>query len=283
MKIKAVRELLGMTQKDVAEKMNTTQQTIARWETGKTKMNVDQIKNLCLVLHCTADILLETDPDPAEWRGNPFAVSDNGTPYGTLRLQVAGEERNYPIDDDAVKSLKCQFGIGRTSKHRKNTTWIQSQTMDNKLLMINPAYLEKVSWISDNVNEMPGYEHPEVYRALETVDLEPGEDGVIDIADLSGEMKRVCEEIVKARTEEEVGRMASHITIVYGDGSSESAVMDEAVGYAISALEMDPPESGRDSFLLTYQEAGYETELVNLRRVALIEIPSSLYFRLTAS
>ena len=51
-KIKELREALGMTQQEVAEKLNVSQGAIAMWETGKAIPTSDKLPKLAEVLKC---------------------------------------------------------------------------------------------------------------------------------------------------------------------------------------------------------------------------------------
>lgn len=61
--IKSARIAKGMTQKDLAEKMQVDQSAIAQWETGKTKPRFYRLKDMALVLGCPAEELLSEDDD----------------------------------------------------------------------------------------------------------------------------------------------------------------------------------------------------------------------------
>ncbi len=57
-RIKELRLENGWRQEDLAKKMNTNRQTIARYETGERGLAVDTILRLCDIFECTADYLL---------------------------------------------------------------------------------------------------------------------------------------------------------------------------------------------------------------------------------
>ena len=54
-KLKALRVNADMTQKDVAEKVSVTRETIQNWESHKTFPNVQTLQKLCVLYGCTLD------------------------------------------------------------------------------------------------------------------------------------------------------------------------------------------------------------------------------------
>ncbi|MEY8559564.1 helix-turn-helix transcriptional regulator [Jeotgalicoccus halotolerans] len=54
-KIKKLRERNGLTQQDVAIALDTTKQTISRYETGERKANQDVLYELSKVFKCSID------------------------------------------------------------------------------------------------------------------------------------------------------------------------------------------------------------------------------------
>ena len=57
-RIKDLRMQKGWRQKDIAQQLNTTQQTIARYENGSNEPDVATICRLCEIFGCSADYLL---------------------------------------------------------------------------------------------------------------------------------------------------------------------------------------------------------------------------------
>ena len=56
--IQKYRELAGMTQAMLAEKIGVTQSAISNWECGERKPDIYTLKKLASVLSCTTDELL---------------------------------------------------------------------------------------------------------------------------------------------------------------------------------------------------------------------------------
>ena len=64
-RIKALRAERSWRQKDLAELLNTTQQTIGRYETENLGLDAATICALCDIFGCTADYLLGRSSNPA--------------------------------------------------------------------------------------------------------------------------------------------------------------------------------------------------------------------------
>lgn len=66
--IKSAREKAELTQKDLAETMNVSRNTISLWERGLSEPGAYQILRLCHALDCSADQLLQLDFDVEEMK-----------------------------------------------------------------------------------------------------------------------------------------------------------------------------------------------------------------------
>ncbi|WP_460273935.1 helix-turn-helix transcriptional regulator [Celeribacter sp. ULVN23_4] len=268
-----IRQKLGMTQKDVALKMNTTQQTVARWESGKTPLNVDQVRDLCLALGCSAEELLGFEVEPEEIRKSPFAIGKQGTPYGTLKIDFLSGSSLCPIDEDALSSLKNQLGRDRFAFDRNGGHWMQTWTLDNRTLLINPTKVKHLEWYSDAVEEMPDFENPEVYRALEQMESDPP----------SGEMLEVCKRIVDERGQEWVWALTNDVVVVFDDGEKLSGFLDADIAAELFDLTCEAPKTNVSVFVMLEEEGHDRSQLVNLQNVAMVQFPSDRFHRLIRS
>lgn len=57
-RIKDERQLKGLTQRQLAEMISTTQSTIGKYEREELQPNVEIITKLCKIFECSADYLL---------------------------------------------------------------------------------------------------------------------------------------------------------------------------------------------------------------------------------
>ena len=58
-KIKKMRKRIGLTQEQLACRMNIDCSTVAKWETGKAKPRADKLPELAQILKCKIDDLFE--------------------------------------------------------------------------------------------------------------------------------------------------------------------------------------------------------------------------------
>lgn len=61
LRIKEAREARGWTQERLAEAINTTQQTIQRWESGQTDVKSNQLKEISKALGITVSFIMGLD------------------------------------------------------------------------------------------------------------------------------------------------------------------------------------------------------------------------------
>ena len=67
----AARELAGLTQTQLAEKLDTSQRAIAHWERDKVSLRPDQLTALAEALRVTADYLLGREDKLPSPKGPP--------------------------------------------------------------------------------------------------------------------------------------------------------------------------------------------------------------------
>lgn len=57
--IKSRRESLGMTQKELAEKLRVSQQAVTKWETGENRPRAEKLPEIARLLGCSVDDLFK--------------------------------------------------------------------------------------------------------------------------------------------------------------------------------------------------------------------------------
>lgn len=67
-RIKSQRIALGLTQEELASKLDVARATIASWESGRRAPDAGTLKKIAKHLCVTVDYLLDSDPDPESWR-----------------------------------------------------------------------------------------------------------------------------------------------------------------------------------------------------------------------
>ena len=79
-KLLNLRKKYGMSQEEVANKLNVSRQTISKWETGESKPDIDKIMPICELYKITPDELLtgnrsNTEPITNNKKKNAFVIS----------------------------------------------------------------------------------------------------------------------------------------------------------------------------------------------------------------
>lgn len=64
--VKEWRKFSGLTQGEVADAVNLTQSTVARWETGATNPSIDDLPNLAALFGCSVPDLFRDPTTPTE-------------------------------------------------------------------------------------------------------------------------------------------------------------------------------------------------------------------------
>lgn len=88
-KIICLRQKSGWSQEMLAEKINVSRQTIAKWEKGLTRPDVDQIITLASLFQVTTDFLLKDDPIIFQDEDLPLVSDNEAQNFLNLRAKTA--------------------------------------------------------------------------------------------------------------------------------------------------------------------------------------------------
>lgn len=124
------RKSLGLTQRQLAERLNVSFQAISKWENGATYPNIEILSDLATVLHISADEILagsEKDADGLSYSkaGVDIAYTDTIKKEMSRHLET-GDRRvlnglgpfaslydiNFPEMKNPVLVLKSESGYG---------------------------------------------------------------------------------------------------------------------------------------------------------------------------
>lgn len=98
--LKEIRTQSGMSQKALAEKLFVSQQTVAKWETGKATPNPDMVVKLAEIFHVTTDELLGNEaPEVTQTINSPESILNDVefAFYGEIK-DFTEEEKQDLID-----------------------------------------------------------------------------------------------------------------------------------------------------------------------------------------
>ena len=174
MQLKAFRTRYGITQHDLAKQLATTQQAIARWESGQSPIPAKHLRDIAVLLCCSIESLLGEDDVKAKSMATQKKINktsaDDELAYGTVKVDFGGNAKNrreWPITcgerGRLLNQMQDRNGEDIPSEAH---TWINFDTLDDRMVFINASALESLRLISDDVEAMPSYEHAEVYRAI---------------------------------------------------------------------------------------------------------------------
>ncbi|WP_323032415.1 helix-turn-helix transcriptional regulator [Paracoccus sp. (in: a-proteobacteria)] len=152
--LKALRERSGLTQAELAQRVGTTQQTIARWEAGKAEPNLAALRDLAICLGTTVDGLIGRTPAIELQTTDPFAwISGEESGYWGnigLRLPQASFSRWYPITTATMRRLFSALQSVTADN------WISFQTLNNKMVCCRPASVKAFTFLDEAEDQIEG-------------------------------------------------------------------------------------------------------------------------------
>lgn len=74
--IHQLRKLAGMTQEQMAEKLNVSRQTISKWESETTLPDLDSMVHICRMFQISLDDLLLKEEEPMTERNEKITLED---------------------------------------------------------------------------------------------------------------------------------------------------------------------------------------------------------------
>ena len=176
--IKILRNEARLTQAELAEMLGTTQQTIARWESGKSEPNITALKDLAMIFGCSVGDLLEMSeyqrPSSVRlhWMGNSF---DGFWGHFGVRLDGGGHTRWFPISAGESQRIR------RCLSSAEVGPWVSVWTLNNRVLYVNTNNVSRVLLVDDDCDPQEDWEHKdqalgfeqgiasEIFRALESL------------------------------------------------------------------------------------------------------------------
>lgn len=174
-RLKPLREARGLTQKELAEMLNTTQQTVARWESGSNKPPIQQLRDLATIFMTSVDDLLGTNPFSRSITTNKYYIlsGDEDGFWGHIGVLKPNSEHTawYAITEAEANRVRS-FLRGETDED-----WLVVRTLMNRLLAMRPSVLDRI-WLLDDACDVPSDWHhhfgwndyqglpAEVYRAI---------------------------------------------------------------------------------------------------------------------
>ncbi|MBD2576570.1 helix-turn-helix transcriptional regulator [Oscillatoria sp. FACHB-1406] len=296
-KIKELRQAHNLTQIALAEKLKTTQQTVQRWESGKTNIPSSGLKDLAIILNCSVDEILGLSEISRTFYPAAFvALRKNAEEivahHGGVILKLKGISRQFDYPIDTVACEKIHSSLPEISDNPTSFSWMNFEALNNYKLFINLKFLKSLNLYSDDYSDAPIFFNPEVYRILTDWDLVSSDSTLSQISNLfeiSETLAKASKEIVE-KYQENDGDWDSYsyfqtCKIYWSDGEITSHYLERKLYFSLEELRIasdDPdiyPEAHLgERFIIEEDEDGY-FEFLNLNQIAAIEVPAIQYWQ----
>ncbi|OXE35161.1 MAG: hypothetical protein CGW95_15595 [Phenylobacterium zucineum] len=152
-RLRKLREDGNYSQQQLATMLKTTQQTIARWESGKSEPNLAALRDLALIFGASVDDLLGVNPGHRKMPTTTyhlFTKEEQDGFWGHVGLRV-GEKPSmwFPITAGTASELRSALANVENTQ-----SWVSFETLANKFVAFRPAALRKV-WLLDDACDQP--------------------------------------------------------------------------------------------------------------------------------
>jgi transcriptional regulator with XRE-family HTH domain len=153
-KLKALRQTHNYTQHQLAEMLKTTQQTVARWESGKAEPSIAMLRDLAMIFATSVDDILGKNPFSEKITSNILNYFGNEIItdkfWGHIGLLIPGQLKTkwFPITTDTAKYVSSSL------KYREKEGWICITTLSNRILCINVTKIRRI-WLLDDACDAP--------------------------------------------------------------------------------------------------------------------------------
>lgn len=153
LRLKELRAKFNMTQKDLAERLEMSQQAIAKWENGTAEPTVKNLRELAVIFGISVDDLLGNSKTVKTTHFCNYGPKKNEDIeidgfWGNLGVKIKGQEKSrwYPITQKTYEDIynALQEGI----------TWLNVETLNNKRLLINHKNIKKLSLVDEACDEV---------------------------------------------------------------------------------------------------------------------------------
>lgn len=281
-RLRATRERSGLTQAELAERLGTTQQTIARWEAGKAEPSLASLRDLAINLSTTVEHLLGRESVLEHQTTNPFAwlTGDKSGYWGNIGILLKNRKFStwYPITTQTMETL-----FSRLQSVERNS-WLIFQTLNNKMVIWRPLYARTVTFLNEAEDDVDGDWEvgpddvegwpQEIYECMDHL-LTQGSNSQGPDEGFSTKLMAATQDIIKTHgiDENKMIEMCSMTRLVYTDGSSHSFLSSERCLAEILS-DFDIGANDGDSIMLHLDDNYGERSLfLSLDLIGCLEIP----------
>lgn len=159
-----LRKQRGMSQEELAEKLNMTRQTISKWELGVSTPDMESLKNISNLFGISVDELISNNENT-----NTNNTANNNPEYVGLNSNYVPNSESYVKEDKSSKKIAnayiiviiviiaLTFGMTIFGMIRYFTGWgrIKEEQKDNINKMINTSanMMERSSNITEKIEQ----------------------------------------------------------------------------------------------------------------------------------
>ena len=119
-RLKLLKKMHKINQEDLAKVLDTNRVQISRYETGKRKLDEDQIARICRYYHVSADWLLGLDED---WQTKHAARISRGVFVCVLWQEWPSGRRGSPLNVEQVSREGVRTNRGGSHTCQPLTLW----------------------------------------------------------------------------------------------------------------------------------------------------------------
>lgn len=232
-RLKELRQSFGFTQEQLANSLKTSQQTIARWETGRAEPNVAALRDLAMIFGTSVDDLIGKNPLSDRITTTAYTLFTNGQQdgyWGNIGILLPGQQHTkwFPITELERNQIANRLDDDEVG-------WIVFATLNNKMVAVNAANVRRI-WLLDEACDQPsedwdvGWDEVEgfpleFYRALDDYNS----DSTAFSASASSTLVSIVEgKIAKQGWDEEARFEITHFTSIwFSDGQLVSYWAEE--------------------------------------------------------
>ena len=152
--LKKLRESSNYSQQDIATMLNTTQQTIARWEGGKAEPGLAALRDLALIFGTSVDDLLGISGGRkiASTTHHIFAKDERDGFWGHIGLRIDDRPSIwFPVTAGTAQEVTSAL-----VNVESTDAWISFETLANRFVAFRPTALRKVWLLDDDCDQIDG-------------------------------------------------------------------------------------------------------------------------------
>ena len=154
LRLKELRAKFNFTQKELAERLEMSQQAIAKWEKGTAEPTVKNLRELAIIFGISVDDLLGDSKTVKTTHLCSYGPKKNEDIeidgfWGNLGIKIKGQKKSrwYPITQKTYEDTYMSI--------QNEVKWIKVETLNNKKLLINKQNIKKFSLVDEACDSVP--------------------------------------------------------------------------------------------------------------------------------